>query len=160
MKLEVLRYRSEADFTLGILSDVTPTSSGEQLVTRRGFLCYTLEDEFRLSKVSSETRIPAGTYAVTLRQEGRFHGRYNDKFPDIHDGMLWVRDVPSFKWILIHIGNMESDTAGCLLVGSAPTADGRLTDSTRAYKRGYVHILEALKRGEKVEITYVDFDTP
>ena len=152
MKLEVLRYRSEEDFTLGLLFDA---SNGE-----RKFLCYTLEDEFRVRKVSAETRIPAGTYRVALRSEGGFHERYRERFHDIHHGMLWVKNVPGFEYILIHVGNTDADTAGCLLVGSVPTEGGHLENSVRAYKKVYVHVAEALLSGEDVEIEYVDFDTP
>ena len=70
MKLEVLRISSQDDSTNGILFDVTEG---------RKFLCYTLEDEYRETKVMSETRIPAGTYKITLRKVGGFHGRYEKK---------------------------------------------------------------------------------
>ena len=88
--LEVLRYSSGADSTLGILSENGPEG--------REFLAYTLEDELREKKVSAETRIPEGTYEVTLRTEGGFHSRYAAKFGDWLKGMLWVRDVPGFEY--------------------------------------------------------------
>jgi hypothetical protein len=64
MQLEVLRFSSEADSTNGLLFDITDG--------QRKFLSYTLEDEYRKEKVMSETRVPAGTYNVTLRTEGDF----------------------------------------------------------------------------------------
>ena len=70
--IEVLRYSSGVDSTLGILS--------ENGSLGREFLAYTLEDEFREKKVSAETRIPEGTYNVKLRTEGGFHNRYLNKF--------------------------------------------------------------------------------
>ena len=82
------------------------------------FVCFGLEDEFREEKLASETRIPAGTYDVRLRTEGGHDARYAQRFSDIHKGMLHVRDVPNFTWILIHCGNTDEDTDGCLLVGS------------------------------------------
>jgi hypothetical protein len=140
------------DETHGILLDV---SGGE-----RHFLAYTLEDEFRTNKVFGETRIPAGTYEIKFRTEGGHHKRYGDKFPSIHKGMLWLQDVPNFKWILIHIGNDDDDTAGCLLVGDDPEPlKNQLQVSTRAYKRVYSHVSEVLSRGEKVEIEYIDYDS-
>ena len=150
MKLEVLRFRSKPDATFGILYDVT---------AGRRFLAYTLEDEYRLNKVSAETRIPAGTYQIELRTEGGHHERYAKKFSDIHGGMLWIRNVPGFQWILIHIGNTDEDTAGCLLVGSElDTQKEKIIDSTKAYKRVYVHVAEALRRGDDVSIEYIDYD--
>lgn len=152
MKLQVLRYDSNRDETFGLLHDVT-------FPDRRLFLAYTLEDEFRTAKVFGETRIPAGTYKITLRKEGGHHERYSRKFAAIHEGMLWIQDVPGFEWILIHIGNTDDDTAGCLLVGSG-VAGATISDSTKAYKRVYQHVLAALKAGEEVEIEYVDYDEP
>lgn len=154
MKLEVLRYSSEKDSTLGALFDVT---------NGRKFLCYTLEDEYREEKVMHETRIPAGTYKITLRTVGGFHQRYSKRFKDIHHGMLWVRDVPNFEYILIHCGNDDDDTSGCLLVGDTQTSnangsDGFVGSSTLAYKQIYPKIAEALLNNKEVTITYVDFD--
>jgi hypothetical protein len=155
MKLEVLRISSQDDSTNGILFDVTEG---------RKFLCYTLEDEYRETKVMSETRIPAGTYKITLRKVGGFHGRYEAKYGDMHKGMLWVREVPGFEYILIHTGNTDEHTAGCLLLGDSQQnniikADGFVGSSTQAYKRVYPSIAAALEEGEEVTITYTDYDT-
>ena len=63
MKLIVLRFSSEADSTHGLLFEHTGVG--------KKFLCYTLEDERRALKVRGETRVPAGTYKIELRKEGR-----------------------------------------------------------------------------------------
>lgn len=72
--------------------------------------------------------------------------------------MLHVQDVPNFKWILIHIGNDDDDTAGCLLVGDSSinnlTQPGRINSSTIAYERMYKKVIEAFDRGDEVYITY------
>ena len=153
MKLEVLRFSSDSDSTLGVLFDITD---------KRKFLCFTLEDEFREIKISGETRIPAGTYNITLRTEGGFNQRYNDKFgTDFNKGILWVRDVPGFEYILIHIGNTDDDTAGCLLVGDSQTQNitknGFIGSSTDAYTRIYPPIADILADGGEVTITYIDY---
>ena len=82
----------------------------------------------------------------------------------MHKGMLWVWDVPNFEYILIHTGNTDEHTAGCLLVGDSQQANfgdsnGMVGSSVNAYKRIYPPISEAIERGEKVTITYTDFDT-
>jgi len=158
MKLEVLRFSSQKDSTNGILFDIT----GGQ----RKFLCYTLEDEYRPleSKVMGETRIPAGTYNVTLRTVGGFHSRYTERYGDMHKGMLWVRNVPGFEYILIHSGNTDEHTSGCLLVGDSQNEnitkkDGFIGASRTAYERIYPPIADALASGKRVTITYTDFDT-
>jgi len=156
MDLEVLRFSSQKDSTNGLLFDVTGG--------KRKFLCYTLEDEHRDDKVKGETRVPAGTYKITLRTTGGFHARYEKKYGSMHKGMLWVREVPNFEYILIHTGNTDEHTAGCLLVGNSQQAnfgssDGFIGSSGDAYKRIYPAIAAALEEGEEVSITYTDFDT-
>jgi hypothetical protein len=153
MKLEVLRYSSQDDDTLGLLFDVTDD--------RRRFMCFTLEDEYRTRKKYGETRIPAGTYEIKLRTVGGFHGRYKRRF-SFHRGMLWLQDVPNFQYVLIHIGNVDDDTAGCLLVGDAAvqnvTGTGRINRSAKAYERVYQKIVVPLLEGRSVHITYIDYD--
>ena len=156
MKLEVLRFSSEQDSTNGVLFDVTG---------KRKFLCYTLEDEYRTKKVMQETRIPAGTYEIKYRKEGGHHKKYTQRYPDIHRGMLHVTNVPNFKWILIHVGNTDEHTAGCLLLGDTQEnnqikTNGFVGKSSQAYVRVYDYIAKALDMGEKVTITYYNFDVP
>lgn len=157
MELQVLRFSSQEDSTNGILFDVTGG--------KRTFLCYTLEDEHRKieEKVMGETRIPSGTYKITLRTTGGFHGRYEKKYGAMHKGMLWVRDVPGFEYILIHTGNTDEHTAGCLLLGDSQQANfgssnGMVGSSVNAYKRVYPPIAKALQDGKSVSITYTNFD--
>ena len=155
MKLEVIRFNKGEDSTNGILFDTT---------NERKFLCYTLEDESRKQKVYGETCIPEGKYRINFRAEGGYHAKYSKRFADIHMGMLEVCDVPNFKYILIHCGNTDEDTAGCLLVGDTQEnnnikKNGFIGRSTAAYTRIYPDIADALSRGEEVTIEYRDFST-
>jgi hypothetical protein len=73
-------------------------------------------------------------------------------------------DVPNFEYILIHCGNTDEHTAGCLLLGDTQEnnqikKNGFVGHSTRAYFRIYPYILAALERGAEVTIKYTDFDT-
>ena len=156
MHLEVLRFSSGKAATLGAL--YVQRGGGKR------FLCFTLEDRFQTEKKYSETRIPAGRYRITLRTEGGHHARYTHMFPAIHRGMLWIRDVPNFEFILIHIGNTDDDTAGCLLVGDSAVGNvaekGSIGSSKSAYQRIYPTIAEAIEAGEEVWIQYTNYDTP
>tara|TARA_R110002020_G_scaffold149882_1_gene326357 strand:- start:4105 stop:4602 length:498 start_codon:yes stop_codon:yes gene_type:complete len=159
MDLEVVRFSSGSDCTNGILFDVSNRLDG------RKFLCYTLEDEQREEKVKGETRIPAGSYEIQIRDTGGFHSKYSKRFGDLHRGMLHVTDVPGFEYILIHCGNTDEHTAGCLLVGDSQEnnqikKDGFIGRSTQAYKRVYEYIMKSLEEKESVVITYIDFDGP
>jgi hypothetical protein len=147
MKLQVVRYNFQDDFTDGLLF-----IDGK-------FIAHTLEDEKRDVKVWGETCTPVGEYEITLRTVGRIHNNYLRKFgEDWHKGTLWVRNVPNFKYILIHIGNTDEHTAGCLLVGSTNNIDdkGFIGQSANAYKKMYPIVRDALLKGEKVTIEYTE----
>jgi hypothetical protein len=155
MKYEVLRISSGKDSTSGLLFEI---NNG-----KRTFLAYTLEDEQRDVKVWGETRIPAGTYKLTLRTEGGWHNKYLNKFGAMHKGMIWVQDVPGFEWILWHAGNTDENTAGCLLLGNTQTnnriaKDGFIGNSVDAYKFVYPRVAAAIEADLDVEVTYIDYD--
>ena len=156
-KYQVLRISSQIDCTNGLLFEINPDG------TKR-FLCYTLEDEKRDTKVMHETRIPAGTYKLSLRKEGGFHSRYLKKYgPKFHKGMIHVNEVPGFQYILWHTGNTDEHTSGCLIVGQSQKSNlvdpnGFVSASVSAYKSIYPKIAEAILR-EGAEVTYVDHDT-
>ena len=147
MELKVYRYSSQSQTTLGALQ-----IDGK-------FECYTLEDQHQDIKIKGETRIPAGTYKIGLRTVGGFDARYKAKF-NFHKGMLQVLDVPNFEYILIHVGNDEDDTVGCLLVGNTANNNrlnkGFIGDSTNAYREMYIKVLKALESGLNVTIEYID----
>ena len=150
MNYRVLRINSQMDFTIGVLFVI-----GKTYVRK---LCYSLEDEFRIEKVSGETRIPAGTYELKLRTEGSLNERYKTRFNDIHEGMIWLQDVPNFKWIYIHCGNDDDDTDGCILVGSYQRLD-KVLNSRDAYRRIYSGIVDSIKKGPTY-LEVIDYDTP
>lgn len=156
MDLLVLRFSSQEDSTHGLLFEKI---DGMGL----SFLCYTLEDEHRALKVKGETRIPCGIYNINFRKEGGFHEKYKKRFNGIHKGMLQVMDVPNFDYILLHCGNDDSHTAGCLLLGDSQEnntiiKDGFIGKSTNAYKRVYPELAKQISLGNKVTIEYKDYD--
>jgi hypothetical protein len=155
MELEVLRISSESDSSSGLFFDISND--------KKKFLCYSLEDEYRNDKVMHETRVPAGTYKILLRKVGGFHAKYTKRY-DFHKGMLHVQDVPGFQYILIHTGNTDEHTSGCLILGDSQEnnqliKDGFIGKSRNAYSRVYPAIAAALESGEEVTITYTDYDT-
>ena len=64
-----------------------------------------------------ETCIPEGTYDIKFRKTGGFHAKYSERYKNAHYGMLHIQDVPNFTYILIHTGNTDEHTSGCLIVG-------------------------------------------
>lgn len=150
MKIQVYRYSSQSQTTLS------------SILIDGKFNCHGLEDRHRDIKVKGSTRIPSGTYNVTLRTEGGHHHRYKNKY-DFHKGMLWVRDVPNFEWILIHVGNVKENTDGCLLVGTNVNNNklesGFLSNSGEAYKDLYKKVVGSAEAGD-LTIEYIDLDIP
>lgn len=138
MILNMVRYSGTEEDTAGLLFDADR------------FLCHTLEDQHQAVKVYGETRIPAGTYRLALRGAGRLHGIYADRY-DFHQGMIWIRSVPNFKWIYFHTGTNDDHTAGCPLVGDMPRNNlvdpggDNLYQSRQAYRRIYPPIAKAIK---------------
>lgn len=109
------------------------------------FFCNTIEDMVRnlptvcpdtvrwksctcKEKVYAKTAIPAGTYKITLEYSPRF----KRKMPCLHN-------VPHFLGILIHSGNTEADSAGCIIVGDN-TVKGKVLNSRDTFQRLYAKL--------------------
>lgn len=95
------------------------------------YICDTIEDtdrgltdsmtlsEINKLKVKGKTAIPTGTYDVTLKVTSPKYSNYN-KYPwarEINGKLPRLLNVKGFEGILIHVGNLASDTDGCILVG-------------------------------------------
>jgi hypothetical protein len=136
MKILVERFDSGSNDTLG-------------RVYIDGVLkCFSIEDEKRAVKVKGDTCIPTGTYKIGF-YDSPSHGAKS----------LMIKDVPNFKYILIHTGNTEDDTCGCLIVGKRiGTLNNKraVLDSKTAFKEIYKLISTALDAGEEVEIKYME----
>jgi hypothetical protein len=146
----VIRFSGTENDTIGLF------------FTNKEFQHYTLEDEYRENKVWGEMRIPAGIYPLALRKEGGFHQEYSKKFPKIHKGMIEIRNVPGFQFILYHIGNTDKDTAGCLLVGDLANnnqvARGNIQQSAIAYQRTYPKLVDYILKSPNPIIEIIDLD--
>lgn len=111
--------------------------------------CFTLEDEPHAVKVPGETCIPAGRYALKLRNFGGLYEKYRLRFPWNEPGMLWLQDVPNFTDIMLHCGATKADTLGCVLVGCGAFSYGAISESAKAYEPLYKKISGALLNGEQ-----------
>jgi hypothetical protein len=136
MKIIVERFDSGSNDTLG------------RVFVDGKLICFSIEDEKRLVKVKGDTRIPEGTYQVCF-YDSPSHGKKS----------LMIKDVPKFDKILIHTGNTEDDTMGCLIVGKRiGTLNNKraVLDSKQAFKQLYALVAPALDNLEDVEITYME----
>jgi hypothetical protein len=147
MKLQVVRTQFGKDATNGML------------FIDGIFECYTLEDQYQAVKVMHETCIPEGKYNIEFRKTGGFHAKYSERYKNAHYGMLHIQDVPNFTYILIHTGNTDEHTSGCLIVGETQqdleiSKDGFVGSSSVAYKKMYAKVAGQLLQGKKVTIEY------
>ena len=107
---------------------------------------HSLEDVVRdlkadgSGKIPKQTAIPAGRYKVTKEMSRRFK-RW----------MPYLNRVPFFTGILMHSGNTEENTEGCILVGYRLTGDSISPGTSRiAFDALYAKMEEAWGRGEEV----------
>ena len=147
MKLQVVRTQFGTDATNGLL------------FVNGLFECYTLEDQYQAVKVMHETCIPEGKYDIKFRTVGGFHEKYKKRYGADHYGMLHLQDVPNFTYILIHAGNTDEHTSGCLIVGETQqdldlSDDGFIGHSGVAYSKLYKKVAKELLLGKSVTIEY------
>ena len=136
------RVDNTNDSTLGILK-----LDGKNI----GFV---IEDEPREVKVKNETRIPANLYELKIRKElTPLTKRYREKFSwfKYH---IELKGVLLFTDVYVHIGNFESDTSGCQIIGlnASVHSDGewRNGQSKAMYFEWYQAVYKALESGKRV----------
>ena len=125
------------------------------------YFCDVLEDRVRdlenQVKVPNKTAIPYGTYEITLDVKSTKYSDFN-KYPwakDYNGYLPRLTNVPLFLGILIHPGNTEHDSSGCLLVGENKVV-GKVINSKATFERLMKsHLIPAKYRGEKINITIV-----
>jgi hypothetical protein len=141
MELKLQRRFFKDDYTVGAL------------FINGVYLCDTLEDkdrrltqsmplaEIRKTKIAHQTAIPTGIYKVILN------------FSPAKKRMLpRILNVPGFSGILIHRGNTQNDSSGCILVGENKVK-GKVINSIQYEKRLVEILTEAQKKEEENTIT-------
>lgn len=116
-----------------------------------------LDDSMSIAKIRelkkpSITAIPKGTYEITLDViSPRFCT--NSFYKQVCDGKLpRLLNVKGFEGILIHAGNTDKDTSGCLLVG-INLERGKVLKSQETFRKLYKMLSEAKLRGGYIQIT-------
>lgn len=139
--------------TLNRTKKLDKRTLGELLIEGKKF-CDTLEDKSRFTwsgnsligtKIFGETAIPTGTYEIVMAYSSRF----KRKLP-------LLLDVKLYSGILIHGGNTEADTQGCILLGNATKDNTIYGAKTLAILDKFVKRVETALIKEKVYITIVD----
>ena len=115
-----------------------------------------LDDSMSVAKIkelkkSSATAIPMGTYEVTLDV---YSPKFGSKsfYKEVCNGKLpRLLNVKGFEGILIHAGNTDKDSAGCLLVGQNKVK-GQVINSQATFKELYKLLKDVHDKGEKITI--------
>lgn len=139
---------------------------------------FTVEDEVRQVKVMHETAIPYGTYDIGLHASPKFSEAFywseegqvlihkpfskaflNHKFSretfkkykDWKPHFLFeVKSVANFRYVLLHWGNTDLDSSGCIILGrSLGVLNGReaVLYSKAYYLEVYPKIMAGFKEG-------------
>ena len=136
MELVLERKWKKSDYTIGIL-----------LIDNKKF-CEVIEDkdrglknsmtteQIKLIKKPNMTAIPTGTYDVTLDV---FSSKFGNIpfYKKVCNGKLpRLLNVKGFEGILIHCGNTQLDTSGCLIVGENKVK-GKVINSKITFEKLY-----------------------
>ena len=127
------------------------------------YFCDTLEDKVRdynkdgdlndvgEGKVYGKTAIPYGRYEITMKvQSPKYSQRAS--YAWCKGYLPRLLNVPHFEGILIHSGNDETHSHGCLLVGENKVK-GKVINSMETLKRLHRILKSASDSGEKIWIT-------
>lgn len=151
MELVVNRKYKKQSYTIGELYVDGKFFSNTLEDADRG-----LDDSMSIAKIRelkkpSITAIPKGTYEITLDViSPRFCT--NSFYKQVCNGKLpRLLNVKGFEGILIHAGNTNKDTSGCLLVG-VNKAKGQVINSRETFKELYKLLKDKHDKGEKITI--------
>lgn len=151
------------NFTMNRLISNDKSTAGRLMDPHGLQMASTVEDAHHDTKIFGKTRIPAGRYRLHIKPLGSSHfdARYGEIFKDLpHRGMIELIGVPGFEGVLIHCGNTDLDTEGCIIVGGEITigSEGyQITPGTSqpTYRKLYPLLCAAIDVGESW-ITVID----
>ncbi len=97
------------------------------------------------------TAIPRGTYEITLDVVSPKYSKVQF-YKDVCNGKVpRLKNVKGFDGILIHAGNTDKDSSGCLLVG-VNKVKGQVVNSKETFKALYKLLQDRKSKGEKIVI--------
>ena len=109
--------------------------------------------EIKAKKIYGQTAIPTGTYNIRM---DIISPKYSSKLwysKNCYGGrMPRIENIKGFDGVLIHPGNSNVDTYGCILVGRN-TIKGQVTNSKEVFLGLFKQLHKAYEKGEKISIT-------
>lgn len=153
MKLLLKRIYSNDQYTIGRLyvDGVYICDTLEDC--DRGLDSSMTEDEILSKKVYGETAIPTGTYKIDMKTVSPKYQNVAIYKNACAGKVPRIIGVKGFSGILIHIGNTNKDTKGCILVGKN-TIKGEVTESRNTWLKVYyqMQLAEAIGCGLTITI--------
>lgn len=142
MKLTLKRIAKKTTYTIG------------KLYIDGQYFCDTLEDkdrgldqkmtleQIKKIKIPNITAIPTGTYKVTLDVISPKYSKRDFYFKNANKGRVpRLLNVPGYEGVLIHCGNTDKDSSGCVLVGRN-TKVGMVLNSKETFINLYKELLK------------------
>lgn len=142
MKILLKRIAKKPKYTIGRLS-IDGTYQCDVIEdTDRGLTDKMSLEEIKNKKVYGETAIPTGTYKVTLDVVSPKYSKSPFYQTYANGGRVpRLLNVKGFDGVLIHTGNSEKDSLGCLLVGQNKVV-GQVINSKETFKALYKELLK------------------
>lgn len=154
MVLKLHRKYKKQSYTIGNLYINNIFFSNTLEDTDRGLDDSMSSEKIKELKIPSITAIPKGTYKITLDIYSYKFGKQSF-YKNLCEGKLpRLLDVKGFEGILIHAGNTNKDTSGCILVGMN-TLKGQVTNSRDYFRKLYTRLKEAKDNGEELIIEII-----
>jgi len=123
----------------------------------RGLSDEMKEEEIFSKKVYGETAIPYGKYEIDMNTKSPKYSNFTKyTWAKPYDAKIpRLLNVKGFSGILIHCGNTEKDTCGCLIVGENKVK-GKVINSTITFNKLMNDILlPAYKEGKKIYVNII-----
>lgn len=119
------------------------------------FQCFSLEEDKEGLESGKDLRIPEGNYNLRRHSPSRFQDTLRSITKKDDDKMINVynNDVSSSRAILIHWGNTDKDTQGCILLGLTKDNNESIGSSRLACKKFYDLMYGKNLEDIKLEIT-------
>ncbi|HDZ5268484.1 TPA: hypothetical protein RTJ08_000717 [Campylobacter jejuni] len=120
------------------------------------FECFSLEEDKEGLESGKDLRIPEGNYNLKRHSPSRFENTLRSITKKDDDTMINVYndDVPSSRAILIHWGNSDKDTQGCILLGLTKDNNNESVGQSRQACKEFYDLMHGKNLEDiKLEIT-------
>ncbi|EAL2228188.1 hypothetical protein KJH26_001920 [Campylobacter coli] len=120
------------------------------------FECFSLEEDKEGLESGKDLRIPEGNYNLKRHSPSRFENTLRSITKKDDDTMINVYndEVPASRAILIHWGNTDKDTQGCILLGLTKDNNNESVGQSRQACKEFYDLMHGKNLEDiKLEIT-------